>query len=237
MKNCVIYIDYDNIKIPKYDKIINNLFKNYKFTTKIFINEYDLNNLDSIIKFKYNIILCNSPAKSKNSTDISLTIECMKDIYSNLYDIFIIISNDTDFIPLCKEIKSKNKECYLCFNGMYHDYLNEIYDKTYNLSQLLKLENDKIKKELEKDNLEKDKIIQDNKLILILKNDLDTLLNIEFKHDVDLVTFDRMQKILKNNNIDFRKDIHNHNIKLKKFLELYLPNKYIIKNTNIYLKQ
>ena len=98
MKNCILYIDYDNIKFSKYDKIIDNLFKIYKSTTKIFINECDLNNLDSIIKYKYNIFLCNSPAKSKNSNDISLTIECMKDIYSNLYDIFIIISNDTDFI-------------------------------------------------------------------------------------------------------------------------------------------
>lgn len=228
MKNCILYIDYDNIKFSKYDKIIDNLFKNYKSTTKIFINECDLNNLDSIIKYKYNIFICNSPAKSKNSNDISLTIECMKDIYSNLYDIFIIISNDTDFIPLCKEIKSKNKDCYLCFDGNYNDYLNEIYDKTYNLSQLLKLDND---------NLEKTKKKQDNKSIQILKNHLDTILNTEFNYDIDLVTFDRIQKILKNNNIDFRKDIHNNNnIKLKKFLELYLPNKYMIKKDKIYLK-
>ena len=228
MKNCILYIDYDNIKFSKYDKIINNLFKIYKSTTKIFINECDLNNLDSIIKYKYNIFLCNSPAKSKNSNDISLTIECMKDIYSNLYDIFIIISNDTDFIPLCKEIKSNNKDCYLCFDGNYNDYLNEIYDKTYNLSQLLKLDNN---------NLEKTKKNQDNKSIQILKNHLDTILNTEFNYDIDLVTFDRIQKILKNNNIDFRKDIHNNNIKLKKFLELYLPNKYMIKKDKIYLKK
>ena len=228
MKNCILYIDYDNIKFSKYDKIIDNLFKNYKSTTKIFINECDLNNLDSIIKYKYNIFLCNSPAKSKNSNDISLTIECMKDIYSNLYDTFIIISNDTDFIPLCKEIKSNNKTCYLCFDGNYNDYLNEIYDKTYNLSQLLKLDND---------NLEKTKKNQDIKSIQILKNHLDTILNTEFNYDIDLVTFDRIQKILKNNNIDFRKDIHNNNIKLKKFLELYLPNKYMIKKDKIYFKK
>ena len=131
-------------------------------------------------------------------------------------------------ILLCKEIKSNNKDCYLCFDGNYNDYLNDIYDKTYNLSQLLKLDND---------NLEKTKKNQNNKSIQILKNHLDTILNTEFNYDIDLVTFDRIQKILKNNNIDFRKDIHNNNIKLKKFLELYLPNKYMIKKDKIYLKK
>jgi len=264
MKNCVVYIDHDNIKFSKYDKIICELFKSYNTTIKIFINENELKYIDNINKLKYNLFLCNSPAKTKNSADISLTIECMKDICSNLYDTFIIISNDTDFIPLCKEIKSKNKDCYLCYDGNFNSYLNEIYDKTYNLSYLLKLENDKKQKELdtqkqkeldtqkqkelnkkekklkiklEKDNLEKNKIIQNNKLIQKLKNKLDTILNTEFNNDIDLVTFDHIQDIFKNNNIDFRKDIDKNKIKLKKFLEIYISNKYMIKKNKIYINK
>jgi len=125
MKNCVVYIDHDNIKFSKYEKIISSLFGS-NTTIKIFINENELKYIDNLTKIKYNFFLCNSPVKTKNSTDIRLVIESMKDIYSNKYDKFVIISNDSDFIPLCKEIKSNNKECILCFDGLHHDYLNDI---------------------------------------------------------------------------------------------------------------
>ncbi len=172
MKNCVVYIDYDNIKYSKYDKIMSSLFESsYNINIKIFINENDLNNLDPIIKIKNNIFLC-SPAKNKkNSIDCHIMIECMDDIYSNKYDCHIIISNDTDFIPLAKRIKSENKKCFLCYDNEhnFNSYLNDIYDNTYNLSHLLKLENDKkIYNDKNKERLDKerlDKEILDKELL------------------------------------------------------------------------
>ena len=170
MNNCVVYIDYDNIKYSKYDKIMSSLFESsYNINIKIFINENDLNNLDPIIKIKNNIFLC-SPAKNKkNSIDCHIMIECMDDIYSNKYDCHIIISNDTDFIPLAKRIKSENKKCFLCYDNEhnFNSYLNDIYDNTYNLSHLLKLENDK-KKYNDKDknkNKDKNKELLDKELL------------------------------------------------------------------------
>ena len=276
MSNYVIYIDNDNIKFSKYEKIIYNLFSNFNRTTKIFLNENDLINLNNVIKLKYNIYMCNSPVKSKNSADISLVIECMKDLYTNKYDKFIIISNDTDFIPLCKEIRSNNKKCILCYDGNFNTYLNEIYNETYNLSHLLKIENDKITKELEKqkrkeiekqkqielqkkEELEKQKrkeiekqkqielqnqlkikkqneIKKIEKLTQYKKNEVYSILDIVFSNDINSISFDGIVKIFNKYKFNYGLDVDNRRIKLKKFLELYLPNIYYIKNNNIYIK-
>jgi len=258
MKNYVVYIDHDNIKFSKYEMIISSLFGS-NTTIKIFINENELKNIDNLTKIKYNFFLCNSPAKTKNSADIRLVIESMKDIYSNKYDKFVIISNDSDFIPLCKEIKSNNKECILCFDGLHHDYLNDIYNKTYDLSHLLKVENNKIKKELDiqkekelKLKIQKEKEEKENKQKEInrineikkierfsqtKKNQLSPILEEIFNNDIDNISINKFKKELDNKNINYKKDVYGNNIKYKKYLETYMPNIYIIKkDDNIYLK-
>ncbi len=258
MKNCVVYIDHDNIKFSKYEMIISSLFGS-NTTIKIFINENELKNIDNLTKIKYNFFLCNSPVKTKNSADIRLVIESMKDIYSNKYDKFVIISNDSDFIPLCKEIKSNNKECILCFDGLYHDYLNDIYNKTYDLSHLLKVENDKIKKELdiqkekeltlkiqrekeEKENKQKEinrinEIKKIERLSQTKKNQLSPILEEIFNDNIIHISISQFQKKLDKKKINYKKDVYGNNIKYKKYLEKYMPNIYIIKkDDNIYLK-
>ena len=119
--NTVIYIDNDNIKFNKYEKLLMKMFKDHNTIYKIFINELDLSNLDSKYKLKHNIFLCTSPAKSKNSSDIRIVIECMDDIHSNNYTKFIIISNDTDFIPLCKRIHKDKGQLFLVAENIGFD--------------------------------------------------------------------------------------------------------------------
>ena len=258
MNNCVVYIDHDNIKFSKYEKIISSLFGS-NTTIKIFINENELKYIDNITKIKYNFFLCNSPAKTKNSADIRLVIESMKDIYSNKYDKFVIISNDSDFIPLCKEIKSNNKECILCFDGLHHDYLNDIYNKIYDLSHLLKVENDKIQKQLEiqkekelklkiqkdkeekEEKEEKEKKINEIKKIEKLsqkkKSQISPILEEIFNNNIIHISINQFQKMLDKKNINYKKDVYGNNIRYKKYLETYMPNIYIIKkDDNIYLK-
>ena len=259
MNNCVVYIDHDNIKFSKYEMIISSLFGSNNTTIKIFINENELKNIDNLTKIKYNFFLCNSPVKTKNSADIRLVIESMKDIYSNKYDKFVIISNDSDFIPLCKEIKSCNKKCVLCYENNFNSYLNDIYDKTYDLSHLLKLENDKIQKELdiqrekdlklkiqkekeEKEEKEKEinrinEIKKIEKLSQNKKNQLSPILEEIFNNNIIHISINQFQKMLDKKNINYKKDVYGNNIKYKKYLETYMPNIYIIKkDDNIYLK-
>ena len=248
--NCVIYVDNDNIKFSKYEKIILDKFKNYNVTVKIFINENDLSNLDHITKKKHNLFLCNTPSKSKNSADISLTIECVDDIYSVKYDTFIIISNDTDFIPLCKRIHTENKKCILCYDGNFHSYLNEIYDETYDLSELLKIDNEEKQQKIEKQELirkqeevNKQKQIEKqkqmelnknneikiiNKLSQHKKNQLSSILEEIFNNNINKMSITQFQKKLDKKQIDYRKDAMGNKIKYKKYLQQYISNKYLI---------
>lgn len=45
--------------------------------------------------------------KGKNTTDIVLVIDAMNLLHSNKHDAFVIVSNDSDFTPLCIELKEK----------------------------------------------------------------------------------------------------------------------------------
>lgn len=75
----------------------------------------------------------------KNSGDIELAVDALKDLYKNPnIDIFIIISSDRDIIPLLKAIKYENKLSYVFstqngFNQIvakfadFHEYLEDIF--------------------------------------------------------------------------------------------------------------
>ena len=75
----MVYVDNDNIQFTKYEDIITSFFNTSFY--KIFINEYELSKIDESIKNKHKFIVCNN--NGKNSLDISLTIECMKDLVRN----------------------------------------------------------------------------------------------------------------------------------------------------------
>lgn len=75
----------------------------------------------------------------KNSGDLELTVDALKDLYKNPnIDIFVIISSDRDIIPLLKAIKYENKLSYVYstqngFNQIvakyadFHEYIETIF--------------------------------------------------------------------------------------------------------------
>ena len=104
----IVYVDNDNLQFTKYESVLTSLFVNKKSFFKIFTNEYDLSKIDESFKNKHKFIVSNN--NGKNSLDIAITIECMKDLMNNNnIHTFAIVSNDSDFIPLCKEIKEQGK--------------------------------------------------------------------------------------------------------------------------------
>jgi uncharacterized LabA/DUF88 family protein len=78
----------------------------------------------------------------KNSGDLELTVDALKDLYKNPnIDIFVIISSDRDIIPLLKAIKYENKLSYVFstqngFNQIVakyadlHEYLEDVFGLT-----------------------------------------------------------------------------------------------------------
>tara|TARA_B110000971_G_scaffold32024_2_gene29538 strand:+ start:715 stop:1428 length:714 start_codon:yes stop_codon:yes gene_type:complete len=229
----MVYVDNDNIQFTKYEDIITSFFNTSFY--KIFINEYELSKIDESIKNKHKFIVCNN--NGKNSLDISLTIECMKDLVrNNSIHTYVIVSNDTDFIPLCKELKEYGKSCILFTDRIHNEATNGIYDKIVNIGDCKR---DRDIKEHKLRELERQKVLEQERRINKTNNKNDIKITIKSLLDeyftihpnLKKISYDKITQILNANNIDYTKEYK----KLGKFLKKYLPDEYRIDNNGYIL--
>ena len=230
----IVYIDNDNLQFTKYESVLTSLFVNKKSFFKIFTNEYDLSKIDESFKNRHKFIVSNN--NGKNSLDIAITIECMKDLMNNNnIHTFAIVSNDSDFIPLCKEIKEQGKECHLYVDREHNQNIKDAYDQVINIGDFKKKEHqlrekekqkelekrNKLKNQQEKINQEKrEKINQEKREGEIKKNKIKNILDNYFLTNTDVsITFDTIAKL-------FNKGKIKYNGKLGQFLEEYLSADY-----------
>ena len=222
----IIYIDNDNLSFLKYESILTNIFKTNNSFFKIFINEYDFSRINEASKIKHKFIICNN--YGKNSLDISLTIECIKDLLNNKnIDTFVLVSNDSDFIPLCKEIKECGKKCILCVDRDYNQIIRDAYNNVINIGGLMKIEYKKIELKKQKD------FEEQRRLINVQKTDneiVQRILNNYFNSNSKCtkISFENIRELFIKNNIDYKKYG-----KLRQYLINYLPIGYKIQNTHI----
>ena len=227
----MVYIDNDNLQFLKYEKILTSYFSNSKAFFKIFINEYDLSKIDESFKNRHKFIVCNN--NGKNSLDIALTIECMKDIMKNhTIHTYTIVSNDSDFIPLCKEIKENGKNCHLFVDRDHNKIIEDTYDKVINIGTLEKRKHQTREREQQKE-LEKQRRIENQKKIIKpkaknseddMKIKVKSLLDEYFlmNNNLERISYEYIIKIFKSKDIDYKTGYK----KLGKFLEKYLPIGY-----------
>jgi uncharacterized LabA/DUF88 family protein len=126
-KNVAIYVDYDNLfkrfkefglhpihdvdffvglkkKLEKanYNVLKYNAFAD--FTDKVL----SIKDQTEIHSFGVEVYHCST--NNKNTTDAEFIIKVMKDLYTNDHiDVFVIITNDRDFVPLIRAIKEREK--------------------------------------------------------------------------------------------------------------------------------
>ena len=230
----IVYVDNDNLQFTKYESVLTSLFVNKKSFFKIFTNEYDLSKIDESFKNRHKFIVSNN--NGKNSLDIAITIECMKDLMNNNnIHTFAIVSNDSDFIPLCKEIKEQGKECHLYVDREHNQNIKDAYDQVINIGDFKKKEHqlrekekqkelekrNKLKNQQEKINQEKrEKINQEKREGEIKKNKIKNILDNYFLTNTDVsITFDTIVKLFNRGKIKY-------NGKLGQFLEEHLSTDY-----------
>jgi len=235
----MVYIDNDNLQFTKYEKVLTSFFFNRKAFFKIFINEYELSKIDESYKNKHKFIVCNN--NGKNSLDISIAIECMKDLMRNrTIHTYAIVSNDSDFIPLCKEVKEYGKTCYLFVDRQPNDAAKDAYDKIINVGdckreeekrkhQLRELAKQKLleeKRRIEKLQVQKAKIIipkaknPEDDMKIKVKSLLDEYFLIN--PNSERISYERIQNLFNRNGIDY----NTYYKTLGKFLKKYLPVGY-----------
>jgi len=121
----IVYLDMDNFPVTSpYEKALNEFYHGdqlHILARKAFGDIDQLGKLPLELQQKHILYPCPKLTKTKNSTDMRLSVEVMKDLLTNgAVDVFIIASADTDYIPVMKEVKEKGKECVILTNNTTH---------------------------------------------------------------------------------------------------------------------
>jgi hypothetical protein len=144
----------------------------------------------------------------KNSSDIKLCVDLMKDLYSiENISLFYIITTDSDYRHVISEIKVMNKKIHCIGNDFANISLMSICDKYTKISVLRKYDTDvKVLKNIDNDNKQKitelyindiETILGDNKQINIsLINDI---LSRKYNFDFREWGYNKMSVFIKDN--------------------------------------
>ncbi|MWP63049.1 NYN domain-containing protein [Gilliamella sp. Pas-s25] len=106
--------------------------------------------------------------KGKNATDMAMVIDAMDLLYSNLFDIFCIVSSDSDFTRLALRIRENGIAVYGFGSNKTPESLRKACDKFIYLENLTKIEKNLTSNILGRKTPEELK--QDNELIALIKN-------------------------------------------------------------------
>lgn len=121
-KTAAIYIDLDNFPIrtdahADYSSVLEEIETKYQFkiiSKKIFGDLIQFSKLPSELQYSHQLINCPKVNSRKNTTDIALAIDIIRDLERKKpYDVFIIASSDSDYVPIVRAIIEEDKECWL----------------------------------------------------------------------------------------------------------------------------
>jgi len=136
-----LYIDADNICYKNIKIIIDYIKKYGKIIIAKIYGDWSENNLKNwlITASKYGIIPVQCDRiKKKNSSDIKLCVDVIKDLYIiDHITLFYLITNDSDYRHLVSEIKIKNKKINCIGDNTTNISLKsicDIYDNIDNIS-------------------------------------------------------------------------------------------------------
>lgn len=108
-KKIALLIDADNISMKYADCIIDELNKYGDIVIRRVYGDWSKQTIASWMevcqKYAMKPVMQENNVSGKNASDICLVIDAMKLLFSNKADIFCIVSSDSDFTLLAKEIR------------------------------------------------------------------------------------------------------------------------------------
>lgn len=117
--NIIVYIDGDNFSFKNYENLINvvkleNKDEEVYIIPKIFGDfcSTSLKNWDKACSKLGGRIFHIPKIKNKNVTDHFIIVEAMNDLLTTDNEIFILASDDVDFIPLYQAIRARKKQIW-----------------------------------------------------------------------------------------------------------------------------
>ena len=110
-----VLIDCENIGLKTIQKLFDQLVQFGKITLKRGYADWSKanNSRDQILELGIEPVhIFRSPSRGKNTCDIRLTIDAIELLYTSSIDTFVIVSSDTDFVPLINKLRSSGKKVY-----------------------------------------------------------------------------------------------------------------------------
>lgn len=112
-KNVALFIDADNAPAKKIEFILSELAKFGTINIRKIYGDWKNLSLQSwenvLLEYALQPIQQFAYTKSKNATDMAMTIDVMDILHDNKADVFCIVSSDSDFTPLVMRIRNDGK--------------------------------------------------------------------------------------------------------------------------------
>ena len=156
-----LLVDYENFNN---DEHIHTLFDELNISTeeiiikKAFYNNFNDKNLkEKMNKYGLDLVVDTINHKDKkNTADINLTIVTMELIDRDYIDTFCIASSDSDFAPLIRKIKERNKKVIGAGTNKTNQEYQKLFDNFINVEGYSKKENKLNSKKINLSNKEKE---------------------------------------------------------------------------------
>lgn len=136
-KKAILLIDGDNIAGGMGDSIYETAKEYGRVSeTHLFANFKSLDSEWPPAAYRHAMVIHHLPViiSKKNTTDIGLTIEAMSKLYTSPEtEVYIIASNDTDFMPLAAEIRRQGKTAVCLYTAK--DNVQQL--SAYDMSKLV----------------------------------------------------------------------------------------------------
>ena len=103
-----VLIDYENVGLNTIQKLFDELANFGKITLKRAYADWSKanNSRDQILELGIEPVhIFRSPSKRKNTCDIRLTIDAIELLFTSSIDTFVIVSSDSDFVPLVNKLR------------------------------------------------------------------------------------------------------------------------------------
>ena len=110
-----VLIDLENIGLNTIQKLFEQLATYGKIALKRAYADWSKANKsnDQILELGIDPVhVLKSAEKGKNACDIRLTIDAIELLFTSPIDTFVIVSSDSDFIPLINKLRSSGKKVY-----------------------------------------------------------------------------------------------------------------------------
>jgi hypothetical protein len=174
MKETVaLYIDADNISHTYLPQILSNIINSHVIIKKIYGDWSKQNMFQWLDKANDNGITAIQCGRlNKNSSDIKMSVDIMKDLYTNQnITLFHLVTSDSDFSSVMGEIKYINKKAYCTGYNTASKMLINSCDKFIILITKQMIANEKQKQMIAN---EKQKEVQEKREEMIAKEKMES---------------------------------------------------------------